>query len=182
MIDETDRKTAQSPTTLPAFKKHFICIISLDSQATASSFPEEDSEAGTGTVTPSSRKSTRSQCPGPQGQTHALCKAPRARGLQEGSTHSLSYRTFNTEEKQPCIRSLHEEIFIEILLCARCWLRSQGHAMNKTAKALPLGFGLGEPILKWSYKRAVRPRARGVCAGRGENNQTAGGGQRHLHT
>ena len=105
---------------LPAFKNHFIRITSLDSQATVSSFSEEDREAGMRTVTPSPRKST-----GRLAQTRALCPAPGCRAAG-GGAHSLLYSTLNTKEEQLHVRSVHQRVFTEIVPCAQWWLGSRG--------------------------------------------------------
>lgn len=64
-------------------------------------------------MTPSPRKST-----GRLARTHALCPA-RAAGLQEAQAASR-IETLDTEEEQLRVRSTHQQLFTEILPCARC--------------------------------------------------------------
>lgn len=122
---------AQSPTTLPGFKKHFIYIILLNSQATESSLTEEDTEAGTGTGT-----SIWSQRPGHQTGTltpGAQRQGPgRAAGAPQGSLPCRALRS----KGGSCTCALHQEMFAEVLLCARSWLRP---AVSRAPRPCPQG-------------------------------------------
>lgn len=146
---------------LPAFKKRFIRITSLDSQATVSSFSEEDREAGTCTVTPSPRKST-----GRLARTRTLCPAPGCRAAG-GGARSLSYSTLDTEKEQLCVRSVHQRVFTERVPFAECWLGSQHTRRTRWRKPCPQG-GTSAVI-------HASGRYMAGCAGGGAHSDRSGG-------
>lgn len=105
--------------------KAFIYIISLNSQnePTDSSLTEEETEAETGNSQTITQGKSMGSAPGDQARRTPVPGAVRL-GLGAVNTH-LSCGTFHIEGRQPRTHPLSQEIFIEILLCATCWRRSQ---------------------------------------------------------
>lgn len=156
---------------LPAFRKHFIRITSLDSQATVSSFSEEDSEAGTHTVTITQEKH---RPPGPDTRS---VPSPGLRGCRR-RRGSLSYRTLDTEEEQLRVRSTHQQLFTEELAGPVPGAGSGPGAHDEQGrKTLPTG-RLHQPSHTRAGGAGQQPHERGGWA----VTHTSGGAGQQSHT